>query len=172
MSMLVTTIASEEKTLMKNDIRLECIGDIGQIAEETRNALFECIERTRNNKRMVLILALNYSSRWEITEMVKSIATKAKNGEVVLGQIDQKYISDNLSTAAYPDPDLLIRTSGEYRLSNYLLWQLAYSELYFTKTLWPDFTKESLYEAIVDYQGRERRFGKISEQLIDKTVEQ
>ncbi len=121
---------------------------------------------------MVLILALNYSSRWEITEMVKSIATKAKNGEVALEQIDQKYISDNLSTAAYPDPDLLIRTSGEYRLSNYLLWQLAYSELYFTKTLWPDFTKESLYEAIVDYQGRERRFGKTSEQLIDKTVEQ
>lgn len=172
MSMLVTTIASEEKTLMENDIRLECIGDIGQIAEETRNALFECIERTRNNKRMVLILALNYSSRWEITEMVKSIAINAKNGEVALEQIDQKYISDNLSTAAYPDPDLLIRTSGEYRLSNYLLWQLAYSELYFTKTLWPDFTKESLYEAIVDYQGRERRFGKTSEQLIDKTVEQ
>ena len=172
MSMLVTTIASEERTLMENDIRLECIGDVGQIADDTRKALLGCMERTKGNKRMTLILALNYSSRWEITEMVKNIASKVQSGEMALEQINQECVSAHLSTAAYPDPDLLIRTSGEYRLSNYLLWQLAYSELYFTKTLWPDFTKESLYEAIVDYQGRERRFGKTSEQLIDKTVEQ
>jgi undecaprenyl diphosphate synthase len=153
---------------MENNIRLECIGDISQIAEDTKAALFGCMDKTKNNTRMVLILALNYSSRWEITEMVKNVAQKAKDNEVAIQEIDQKYISSQLSTANYPDPDLLIRTSGEYRLSNYLLWQLAYAELYFTKTLWPDFTKECLYEAIVDYQSRERRFGKTSEQLDNK----
>ncbi len=168
MAMLVTTIAAEERTLMENNIRLECIGDVSQIAEDTRAALFECMDKTKNNTRMVLILALNYSSRWEITEMVKKVAKKAKDNEVLIQEIDQDYISSQLSTANYPDPDLLIRTSGEYRLSNYLLWQLAYAELYFTKTLWPDFTKECLYEAIVDYQSRERRFGKTSEQLDNK----
>lgn len=165
MSMLVTTIAQEEKTLMKNNIKLACIGDLKQISSETRNALLECIDRTSGNTGMVLILALNYSSRWEITEMVKEIAGKAKRGEVNIEDINQEYISSQLTTAEYPDPDLLIRTSGEYRLSNYLLWQLAYSELYFTPVLWPDFSKQNLYEAIVDYQKRERRFGKTSEQL-------
>ena len=114
---------------------------------------------------MTLILALNYSSRWEITKTIKTIAARAAKGELSPEEITQDYITANLETASYPDPDLLIRTSGEYRLSNYLLWQLAYTELYFTNTLWPDFTKEELYKAIVDYQGRERRFGKTSEQL-------
>ena len=165
MSMLVTTIAQEEKTLMDNNIKLACIGDLEHISSETRNALLECMGRTSRNSGMVLILALNYSSRWEITEMTRKIAEKVKRGEINVESINQEYISSQLATAEYPDPDLLIRTSGEYRLSNYLLWQLAYSELYFTPVLWPDFSKQSLYEAIVDYQKRERRFGKTSEQL-------
>ena len=114
---------------------------------------------------MTLILALNYSSRWEITQMVKAISQQVKDNSLDIESIDQNIISKNLSTANYPDPDLLIRTSGEYRLSNYLLWQLAYTELFFTPTLWPDFNKEGLYEAIISYQNRERRFGKTSEQL-------
>ena len=165
MAMLVDTIAKEEKTLMNNDIKLEYIGDISQIATETQNALKNTIYNTRNNKRMTLILALNYSSRWEITEMVKTVAEKVKNNELNAEDICQDVISKNLCTANYPDPDLLIRTSGEYRLSNYLLWQLAYAELFFTPTLWPDFDKEGLYEAIISYQSRERRFGKTSEQI-------
>lgn len=165
MAMLVDTIAKEEKTLMDNDIKLEYIGDISQIATETQNALKNTIYNTRNNKRMTLILALNYSSRWEITEMVKTIAEKVKNNDLNTEDICQDVISKNLCTANYPDPDLLIRTSGEYRLSNYLLWQLAYAELFFTPTLWPDFNKEGLYEAIISYQSRERRFGKTSEQI-------
>ncbi len=167
MAMLVTTIAQEEKTLMDNNIKLECIGDVEQIASETRASLLECMEHTKNNNRMTLILALNYSSRWEITDTVRRIAALVEENRLKKEQIDQDFISSQLATANYPDPDLLIRTSGEYRLSNYLLWQLAYAELYFTPTLWPDFTKESLYEAIVDYQSRERRFGKTSEQLED-----
>lgn len=165
MAMLVDTIAKEEKTLMDNDIKLEYIGDISQIATETQNALKNTIYNTRNNKRMTLILALNYSSRWEITEMVKTIAERVKNNDLNTEDICQDVISKNLCTANYPDPDLLIRTSGEYRLSNYLLWQLAYAELFFTPTLWPDFNKEGLYEAIISYQSRERRFGKTSEQI-------
>lgn len=165
MAMLVDTIAKEEATLMKNNIRLEYIGDISQIAKETQTALKNTIHNTRNNTRMTLILALNYSSRWEITQMVKNIAQQVKDNSLDIESIDQNIISKNLSTANYPDPDLLIRTSGEYRLSNYLLWQLAYTELFFTPTLWPDFDKEGLYEAIISYQNRERRFGKTSEQL-------
>lgn len=165
MSMLVSTIANEEKTLLDNSVRLECIGDLSAISQDTRKALEGCMERTRKGSRMTLILALNYSSRWEITKTIKTIAARAAKGELAPEEITQDYISANLETASYPDPDLLIRTSGEYRLSNYLLWQLAYTELYFTNTLWPDFTKEELYKAIVDYQGRERRFGKTSEQL-------
>ena len=165
MAMLVDTIAKEEATLMKNNIRLEYIGDISQIAKETQTALKNTIHNTRNNTRMTLILALNYSSRWEITQMVKNIAQQVKDNSLDIESIDQNIISKNLSTANYPDPDLLIRTSGEYRLSNYLLWQLAYTELFFTPILWPDFNKEGLYEAIISYQNRERRFGKTSEQL-------
>ncbi len=165
MAMLVTTIAQEEKTLMDNNIKLECIGDVEQIAPETRASLLECMERTKQNSRMTLILALNYSSRWEITDTVRRIAELAEAKKISSSQIDQDFISSQLATSNYPDPDLLIRTSGEYRLSNFLLWQLAYTELYFTPTLWPDFTKQSLYEAILDYQSRERRFGKTSEQL-------
>lgn len=165
MAMLVTTIAQEEKTLMDNNIKLECIGDVEQIAPETRRSLLECMERTKQNSRMTLILALNYSSRWEITDTIRRIAELTEAKKISSSQIDQDFVSSQLATSKYPDPDLLIRTSGEYRLSNFLLWQLAYAELYFTPTLWPDFSKQSLYEAIVDYQSRERRFGKTSEQL-------
>ena len=115
---------------------------------------------------MTRVLALSYSSRWEITEAVRRIAAKVKNGELNVEDVNDKVVTENLTTAGIPDPELLIRTSGELRLSNYLLWQLAYTELYFTDTLWPDFREESLYEAIIDYQKRERRFGKISEQLV------
>lgn len=165
MSMLVETIAKEEKTLMDNNIKLECIGDISRLAPKTLDALEECMQRTQHNTRMTLILALNYSSRWEITKMVRDVAALACEKGLTEADIDQDFISTHLATNSYPDPDLLIRTSGEYRLSNFLLWQLAYAELYFTPTLWPDFTKESLYEAILDYQSRERRFGKTSEQI-------
>lgn len=165
MAMLVSTIAQEEKTLMDNNIRLQYIGDVSQISKQTRDSLLSAIKTTEHNTGMTLILALNYSSRWEITEMAKRIACKVKSNELSVNDINQDTISKELATADYPDPDLLIRTSGEYRLSNYLLWQLAYAELYFTPVLWPDFSKENLYEAIVDYQKRERRFGRTSEQL-------
>jgi undecaprenyl diphosphate synthase len=165
MSMLVYTIKDEEKTLMDNDIALQCIGDIDILTQETKNALYEIIDKTKNNKRMVLVLALNYSSRWEITQAVKQIAQEVEKGALQYEHITQATIASHLTTKNYPDPDLLIRTSGEYRLSNYLLWQMAYTELYFTDVLWPDFNKEHFYEAIVNYQQRERRFGKTSEQL-------
>lgn len=166
MKMLVYTIAQEEKTLMDNDIRLTAIGDMQELADETREALCQMIEKTKSNKRMTLVLALNYSARWEIIEMAKRIAEKAKHGNIEISDIDEKLVSDNLSTQGIPDVDLLIRTSGELRISNFLLWQIAYSELYFTPVLWPEFTKEELYKAIFDYQHRERRFGKTSEQLV------
>jgi undecaprenyl diphosphate synthase len=130
--------------------------------------LQKAIDETSGNSRMTLVLALSYSSRWEITRAVKAIAAEVKNGALDPEKIDESTISDHLCTAGWPDPELMIRTSGESRISNYLLWQIAYAELYFTPKLWPDFRKEDLYEAIVDYQGRERRFGKVSEQLNPK----
>ncbi|MDR1847670.1 MAG: isoprenyl transferase [Bacteroidales bacterium] len=165
MSMLVHTIAQEEKTLMNNNIALKTIGDTEALPEETRIALLNIIEKTSQNTRMTLVLALNYSSRWEITQAMKLMANDVREGKLQSNDIDQQIISRYLATKDYPDPDLLIRTSGEYRLSNFLLWQMAYTELYFTDVLWPDFSKENLYEAIVNFQQRERRFGKISEQL-------
>lgn len=165
MELLVRTIKSEVKTLMKNDIRVVVIGNTDMMPERSRNRLAEAMEETKNNKRMTLVLALSYSSKWEITEAIKQIAEDAKAGKIDPATINEQTLSDHLSTKGMPDPELMIRTSGEQRISNFLLWQLAYSELYFTETLWPDFRKEHLYEAIVDYQQRERRFGKISEQI-------
>ena len=168
MRLLSKTIAEEISTLNKNDICLKAIGDLKRLPKYNYDALINAIEETKNNKRMTLTLCLSYSGRWEITEAVKNIAEKIKNEELSIEQIDEKCFSDSLSTSGMPDPELLIRTSGEERISNFLLWQLAYSDFYFTHKLWPDFGKEDLYEAIVDYQNRERRFGKTSEQLSDK----
>ena len=168
MALLIEAIAQETPTLMKNNIKLEVIGDIAQMAKENQEALKNVIEKTKDNSRMTMVLALSYSSRWEITNAVKEIAIKVANNELKPEDITQETISCHLNTKKYPDPDLLIRTSGEYRISNYLLWQIAYSELYFTNTLWPEFDKESFYEAIIDFQSRERRFGKTSEQVCIK----
>jgi undecaprenyl diphosphate synthase len=165
MSLLVETVKKELKTLNKNNIRLRAIGDLSKLPARTREALLEGIENTRFNTRMDLILALNYSSRWEIVEAAKSIAQEVKNGTLDVENINSEVFSSHLCTADIPDPELVIRTSGEYRISNYLLWQSAYSELYFTPVLWPDFRNEHFYEAIIDFQSRERRFGKISDQL-------
>lgn len=165
MELLVLTIKGETKTLMKNDIRLKAIGNLNALPPRCRTQLQEAIEMTAGNKRMDLILALSYSSRWEITEACRQIADDVRSGKVQPGEINEEMISSHLSTKNYPDPELLIRTSGEQRISNYLLWQIAYAELFFTETLWPDFKADDLYQAIISYQQRERRFGKISEQI-------
>lgn len=165
MQMLVYTIKQEEKTLMDNNIKLETIGDLSEIVPQTKQALLQIIDKTKNNSRMTMVLALNYSSRWEIVEASKSISQKVQQGALSIDDIDEEVFANNLTTRHYIDPDLLIRTSGEERISNFLLWQIAYTELYFTDTLWPDFTKEEYYKALINYQNRERRFGKTSEQL-------
>ncbi len=166
MELLVENIVKETPTFHKHNVRFCTIGDNSMLPEKAQVRLNECIADTASNTGLTLVLALSYSSRWEITNAVRKIAEKVKNGELGVDDIDDSVVSDNLTTAGIPDPELLIRTSGELRLSNYLLWQMAYTELYFTDTLWPDFREESLYEAIVDYQKRERRFGKTSEQLV------
>ena len=165
MSLLTQALKTEVKTLNDNNIRLDAVGDLTRLPKLQYNALMSAIENTKDNTRMTLTLCLSYSGRWELTETVKKIAGKVKNGELNPEDINEKMVSDNLATSYMPDPELLIRTSGEIRISNFLLWQLAHSELYFTKKYWPDFSKEDLYEAIIDYQSRERRFGKTSEQL-------
>lgn len=168
MKLLSKTIAEETSTLNKNKIRLKVIGDIRRLPEYNYDALMRAIEETKDNDRMTLTLCLSYSGRWEITQAVRQIAEKIKNNELSPEQIDEQCLSDFLQTKGMPDPELLIRTSGEERISNFLLWQLAYSEFYFTDKLWPDFDKEDLYNAIFDYQNRERRFGKTTEQLNEK----
>lgn len=165
MSLLVSSINKERSTLKKNDIRLWTIGDTESLPKSCRKELAEAIDYTKSCKRMTLVLALSYSSKWEIIRAVKNISEKVKSGALNSAEITNEIFSKELSTSAIPDPELLIRTSGEYRISNFLLWQIAYSELYFTPTLWPDFGKENLYEAVLDYQKRERRFGLTSEQL-------
>lgn len=165
MRLLVKTINKETKTLNDNNIRLLAIGDLSSLPGDCYNQLNESIRATEKNTRMNLILALSYSARWEIVNAVKAIAQKAKNNEIDIDKINDDTISSAMSTSSIPDPELLIRTSGEQRISNFLLWQIAYSELYFPIKLWPDFRKEDLYEAIVEYQSRERRFGKTSEQI-------
>ncbi|HEX7458220.1 MAG TPA: isoprenyl transferase, partial [Ginsengibacter sp.] len=165
MELLVQTIKQEVSTLNKNNIRLYVIGNIKMLPVAARKGLEEACDATKINTGLNLIMALSYSSRWEIIEAVKNIAIEVKNKKLDPENIDNDVFNRHLCTALFPDPELMIRTSGEYRISNFLLYQLAYSELYFTDTLWPDFRKENLYEAIFDFQNRERRFGKTSEQL-------
>lgn len=165
MSLLVATINNEMQTLLDNNVRLRTIGDFDSLPEQVAIYLSEAIEKTKDNTGLNLIVALSYSSRWEIVEAAKKIAMDTMEGKLTSKQITSRVFESYLNTAGIPDPELLIRTSGEFRISNYLLWQIAYTELYFTPTLWPDFRREHFYQAIADYQCRERRFGKISEQI-------
>ncbi|QZT38506.1 isoprenyl transferase [Halosquirtibacter xylanolyticus] len=165
MQLLVQAIAMETPTLLKQNIRLTTIGDVASLPEETRDKLQECIDVTSQNDGLTLVLALSYSGRWEIVDATKKIAEQVKEGKLQIEDIDEDLFGTSLNTSNIPDPELLIRTSGEYRLSNFLLWQLAYSEFYFSEVLWPDFRKQDLVDALKDYQSRERRFGKISEQI-------
>ena len=165
MALLVDTIAKETPTLMKNNIRLQTIGDLSRLPQVTRDNFMACIEETTKNTGLTLVIALSYSARWELIRATQKIAAAVKDGEMLIEDINEEVIGGYLTTSNMPDPDLLIRTSGELRISNFLLWQLAYSELYFTDCLWPEFTPEEFYHAIVDYQHRERRFGKTSEQV-------
>ena len=150
---------------MKNNISFRVIGDISKLPEKVRNRLIACIDRTASNSGMCLVLAISYSSRWELTQATKDITTLVQEGKITPNDINEQLINRHLATNFMPEPDLLIRTGGEIRLSNYLLWQCAYSELYFCDTYWPDFREEELCHAIYDYQQRERRFGKTSEQI-------
>ncbi|MEL6593131.1 MAG: isoprenyl transferase [Bacteroidota bacterium] len=165
MNLLVDTLAKELETLTKNDIRLSAIGHLDQLPGKCHQRLREVIDKTKHHQRMTLNLALSYGSRSSIVEAVKKIADQVANGELQTSDINEALIGQNLNTHTLPDPELLIRTSGEYRISNFLLWEIAYTELYITDKLWPDFRREDLYEALINYQKRERRFGKISEQI-------
>ncbi len=165
MTLLVDTIAKETPTLMNNNVRLQTIGDLNRLPEGARIKFMQCIDQTSRNTGLTMVLALSYSARWEITRAMQEAVRKSAEGKLRPEEIDEPFVSSLMTTADIPDPDLLIRTSGEYRISNFLLWQIAYSELYFTDCLWPEFTEEELYKAIVDYQKRERRFGKTSEQV-------
>lgn len=170
MELLVYTISNERKTLNENNIRLETIGDWNSLPERCRAELTDAIQETSVNNRMTLVLALSYSARWEIVEATRTIAEQVAEGKLSVADINAEMFGKFLTTKAYPDPELLIRTSGEQRISNFLLWQLAYAEFYFTETLWPDFGKEEFHEAIVNYQSRERRFGKTSAQIVSEAL--
>ncbi len=165
MSLLINTIKNEINELMKNNVKVNVIGVLSNLPEEARKAMEVGIERTKNNSGLILNLALSYSSRVEIIDMIKKIAEKIKNNEIDIESINERLISETLYTSGLKDPDLLIRTSGVSRISNFLLWQLAYTEIYITDVLWPDFRTREFYKAIIDYQNRERRFGMVSEQL-------
>ena len=165
MSLLVRTIRKEVATLQKNDIRLRTIGDIKSLPKEAYKELQEAIELTSNNTTMDLVLALNYSARWDIVQATQKIASEVQKGNIKIEDIDESVISSSLNTGKLPEPDLLIRTSGEFRISNFMLWEMAYGEFYFTDIYWPEFDQEAFYKAIIDYQKRERRFGKTSEQI-------
>lgn len=165
MTLLVDTIAKETPTLMKNNVRLLTIGDTERLPEGAKRKFEQCMEETSGNTGLRLVIALSYSARWEITNAMQAAVRKAQTGELKAEDVNEELVSSLMTTAGMPDPDLLIRTSGELRISNFLLWQLAYSELYFTDCLWPEFTEEEFCKAIVDYQHRERRFGKTSEQV-------
>ncbi|MGI8601194.1 MAG: isoprenyl transferase [Chitinophagaceae bacterium] len=165
MELLVTTIRDEVDSLKKNNIKLHVIGDLSLLPAYAKKALQEALDITSTNTGLNLIMALSYSGRWELLNAVKNIAWEVKHGNIRVEEIDQDTLQQFLCTSAFPDPELMIRTSGEFRISNFLLYQLAYAELYFTNVRWPEFRKNNLYEAILDYQKRERRFGKISEQV-------
>ena len=165
MSLLVLAIKRETPDLMKNNVRLMAIGNLDRLPSDARATLMECISETSANTGTTVILALSYSARWEITEAVKRLAKEAIDKNINPDEITESVVSSYLTTQGIPDPDLLIRTGGEQRISNFLLWQLSYAEFYFTNEYWPDFREEELYEAILYYQQRERRFGKTSEQL-------
>ncbi len=165
MELLVSTISAETPQLNAKNVRLQAIGNLNSLPQGCLNELNESIQLTSKNTGLTLILALSYSSKWEIVNAVKNIANEVKNGNINIDDISEKHIENYLCTNKIPDPELMIRTSGEHRISNFLLWQLAYSEFYFTEKLWPDFRKEDLFEAIFNYQNRERRFGKTSEQI-------
>ena len=168
MGIMVQSLNKETGTLLENNICLKVIGDINRLSADVKKRLFETINLTSGNTGLNLIVALSYSSRWEITEAVKKLTSEVKYGNLNPESIDEDLFEKYLSTYGIPDPELMIRTSGELRISNFLLWQLAYTELCFTDILWPDFGKEDFYRAIIDYQKRERRFGKTSEQVLDK----
>ncbi|PJI22010.1 isoprenyl transferase [Prevotella intermedia] len=163
MGLVLTSL--EDEIFMKNNVRFQVIGDIDRLPAAVAGKLRETIEHTANNDTMTMVVALSYSARWELTEATKQIAAKVQKGELSIDDIDENAINNSLCTSFMPDPDLLIRTGGEFRISNYLLWQLAYSELYFCDTYWPDFSEADLHKAIADYQGRQRRFGKTEKQV-------
>jgi len=169
MRLLLKSLKERLDELNKNDIKLTCIGNIESLPDVVQKQLFEDIERTKNNKRMTLNLALSYSGRWELLEAVKLISRKAAEGKISPDSITEKTISDHLTTKNMPEPELIIRTSGEFRVSNFLLWQIAYSEFVILDVYWPEFSRNHLYDAIRQYQKRERRFGKVSEQIINTT---
>ncbi|PRY06023.1 undecaprenyl diphosphate synthase [Pontibacter ummariensis] len=166
MTLLVSTIRKETATLNKNNIRLQTIGNTASLPAACQRELTEAIELTKGNTRMTLVLALSYSGRWDLTQAMQRIAAEVEQGQLKADEVTERTLEERLSTSGMPDPELLIRTSGEQRISNFLLWQLAYTELYITELLWPDFRREHLYEAIISFQRRERRFGKTSEQII------
>ena len=171
MELLIETIRQEVPTLNKNNISLHVIGNFDMLPAAAKKELDDAVGETGKNTGLNLVMALSYSSRWELTDAVKKIAAAVKNDTLKIEDITQETLQGYLTTAHFPDPELMIRTSGEFRISNFLLYQLAYTELYFTDTLWPDFRKENLYEAIIDYQHRERRFGKTAEQVKNSTEE-
>jgi undecaprenyl diphosphate synthase len=168
MGIMVQSLNNETDTMIKNNIRLKAIGDVNRLAGDVRKKLFETIDLTSGGDGLTFVMALSYSSRWEILNAARQLAADAKNGLIEPGSIDEADFEKYLTTYGIPDPELMIRTSGELRVSNFLLWQLAYTELYFTELLWPDFGKEEFYKAILDFQKRERRFGKTSEQVLEK----
>lgn len=168
MSLMIQAVVRETPDLIKNNVRIKTIGDMDRLPEDTRKALEQCMEDTSGCTKLTAVLALSYSSKWEIARAIKDIAADMATGKIREENITEDLIDNYLTTKSIPDPDILIRTGGEKRISNFLLWQIAYSELYFTDELWPDFNKESLYQVIADYQGRERRFGKTSEQVLNE----
>ena len=172
MELLVSTIRKEVEALHKNNIRLHVIGDMSMLPDFAREELNEALDFTKNSTGLNLIMALSYSGRWELVNAVKNIAEEVKKGNLKVEEINQDTVKQFLCTRSFPDPELLIRTSGEFRISNFLLYQIAYAELYFTNVRWPEFRKENLYEAIFDFQNRERRFGKTSEQMSGESISQ
>ena len=165
MDLMVYAISEETEDLIKNGVKIICIGDMNRLPEYASNALKECIYKTREGDKLTLVLALSYSSKWELTDASRKIVEDVTNGLLQKDDISEETISTYLTTSSIPDPDLLIRTGGEKRISNFLLWQCAYTELYFTDVYWPEFREIDLYNAVIEFQGRERRFGRISEQI-------